>query len=124
MKADTINGRIKELRKALGLSQVAFGEGIKVSRAYTGIMERRGQPVNDRIISIICMVYKVNENWLREGEGAMFDTGCDFRQDKVVREFKKLDVELQDFILQQIDYLVDFQNKKVTHGEQAKQDRS
>ena len=114
MKADTINGRIRKLRKALELSQEAFSEGIKVSRAYAGFLERQGQPVNDRIISIICMVYKVNENWLREGEGAMFDTESDFRQDKVIREFKKLDVELQDFILQQIDYLVDFQNKRVT----------
>ena len=112
MKADTINDRIRELRKALELSQEAFSEGIKVSRAYTGILERRGQPVNDRIISIICMVYRVNENWLREGKGDMFDKESNFRQDKVIREFKKLDVELQDFILQQIDYLVDFQNKK------------
>ena len=99
MKADTITGRIRALRKALDLSQVAFGEGIKVSRAYTGILEQRGQPVNDRIISIICMVYRVNENWLREGKGDMFDKESDFRQDKVIREFKKLDVELQDFIL-------------------------
>ena len=91
---------------------MAFGEGIKVSRAYTGILEQRGQPVNDRIISIICMVYRVNETWLREGKGAMFDTDSDFRQDKVIREFKKLEVELQDFILQQIDFLVDFQNKR------------
>ncbi|MHC6204663.1 helix-turn-helix domain-containing protein [Breznakiellaceae bacterium SP9] len=114
MKAGTINGRIRELRKALGLSQEAFSKGIKVSRAYTGFLERWGQPVNDRIISIICMVYKVNENWLREGVGAMFDTESDFRQDKVIQEFKKLDVELQDFILQQIDFLVDFQNKKLS----------
>ncbi|GHV67610.1 hypothetical protein AGMMS49928_05000 [Spirochaetia bacterium] len=76
------------------------------------MLEKWGQPVNDRIISIICMVYRVNETWLREGTGAMFDTESDFRQDKVIREFKKLDVELQDFILQQIDFLVDFQNKR------------
>ncbi|GHV96400.1 hypothetical protein AGMMS50293_27200 [Spirochaetia bacterium] len=112
MKVDTINDRIRELRKALDLSQEAFSEGIKVSRAYTGILERWGQPVNDRIISIICMVYRVNETWLRDGTGAMFNTETDFRQEKVIREFKKLDVELQDFILQQIDFLIDFQHKK------------
>ncbi|GHT61693.1 hypothetical protein FACS1894109_20410 [Spirochaetia bacterium] len=38
-------------------------------------------------------------------------------RNKVIREFKKLDVELQDFILQQIDFLVDFQNKKVIKRE-------
>ena len=112
MQADTINSRIRELRKALELSQEAFSKGIKVSRAYTGILEQRGQPVNDRIITIICMTYRVNENWLREGKGVMFDRETDFRQDKVVRNFRKLDVELQDFILQQIDYLIDFQDKK------------
>ncbi|GHT93521.1 hypothetical protein FACS1894140_6620 [Spirochaetia bacterium] len=111
--ANSINSRIVEVRKSLSLPQKAFAEGLKLSRSYQNMLEKWGQPVNDRIISIICMVYRVNETWLREGKGAMFDTESDFRQDKVIREFKKLDVELQDFILQQIDFLVDFQNKRL-----------
>ncbi|GHU97749.1 hypothetical protein FACS189483_04620 [Spirochaetia bacterium] len=110
---NSVNSRIVEVRKSLRLPQKEFAEGLKLSRSYQNMLEKWGQPVNDRIISIICMVYRVNETWLREGKGAMFNTESDFRQDKVIREFKKLDVELQDFILQQIDFLVDFQNKKL-----------
>jgi transcriptional regulator with XRE-family HTH domain len=107
-----INQRIFAVRKALGLSQKGFAEGIKVSRTYQGTLEQRGQKVNDRIISIICMIYGVNENWLRNGTGEMFIENKDGRLEQVTKEFQKLDVLLQDHILKQIDGLLEFQEKK------------
>jgi hypothetical protein len=94
------------------MSQKVFADGIKVSRTYQGTLEQRGQKINDRIISIICMTYGVNENWLKTGQGEMFEEKKDLRLEQASREFKKLDVLLQDYILKQIDWLLEFQNKK------------
>jgi transcriptional regulator with XRE-family HTH domain len=70
-----INQRIFKVRKALGLTQQDFADGIKVSRTYQGALEQKGQKINDRIINIICFTYRVNENWLRTGCTAFAELG-------------------------------------------------
>jgi transcriptional regulator with XRE-family HTH domain len=107
-----INIRILEVRKALGLSQKRFADGIKVSRQYQGFLEQKGQKVNGRIISIICMTYGVNEEWLRTDGGEMFEKKKDLRLERALREFQKLDVFLQDCVLNQIDLLLEYQERK------------
>jgi transcriptional regulator with XRE-family HTH domain len=107
-----INERILEVRKSLGLSQKNFADGIKVSRAYQSAFETKDRKVNDRMVSIICMTYGVNETWLRNGTGEMFDKNKNVRLEKAMRDFGRLDVLLQEYILKQIDLLLDFQEKK------------
>lgn len=69
-----MNKRIKLLRISLNLSQEAFGEklGIK-SRAHISALELGRRTLTDRIISDICREFNVNEEWLREGVGEMFN---------------------------------------------------
>ena len=64
--------RIKELRKHLGLTQAEFGD--KISMRQTGVawLESGERKITDRVITTICAVFGVNENWLRAGEGEMF----------------------------------------------------
>lgn len=64
--------RIKELRKALNLSQAEFSDIISYSRCYTAELENGRKRVNDRIVSLICERFNVSEAWLRDGSGDMF----------------------------------------------------
>jgi transcriptional regulator with XRE-family HTH domain len=107
-----INERILEVRKALGLSQKDFAAGIKVSRTYQSAFEANDRKINDRIILIICTTYGVNETWLRSGTGEMFGKKTNVRLEKAMRKFEKLDILLQDYILKQIDLLLEFQETK------------
>jgi transcriptional regulator with XRE-family HTH domain len=109
-----INQRLLEVRRSLGLSQKEFAEGLKVSRTYQAALEQQGFKINDRIISIICMVYGVNEEWLKTGKGDMFSEKKDMRLERATMEFKKLDVSLQDYILKQMEWLIECQKDKGT----------
>lgn len=67
-----MNERIKELRKALGLTQQRFAEIIGVKQNTVAQYEiGRNQPI-DTVITLICREFNVDENWLRTGEGEMF----------------------------------------------------
>ncbi|MDR2470804.1 MAG: helix-turn-helix domain-containing protein [Treponema sp.] len=113
MKPDkNINERILELRKSLGLSQLEFAARLNISRTYQSTLEGKGQKVNDRILTLICMTFGVNEGWLRNGDGDMFEKTPDLRSQKIMRNFGKLDVFLQDYILKQVDMLLEFQEIK------------
>ncbi|MBS5879211.1 MAG: helix-turn-helix transcriptional regulator [Clostridium sp.] len=63
--------RIKELRKALGLTQQKFGERIGIKQNSVAQIEI-GRNTSDQTILAICREYNVNETWLRTGEGEMF----------------------------------------------------
>lgn len=64
--------RIKELRKALGLTQQKFADGMGVKQNTIAQYESgRNAPI-DAVIILICRTYGVSETWLRTGEGEMF----------------------------------------------------
>lgn len=64
--------RIKELRKALGLTQKEFGERLGVKPNTIGTYEiGRNEPI-DAVVALLCREFNVNETWLRTGEGDMF----------------------------------------------------
>lgn len=64
--------RIKELRKALGLTQKEFGDRIGVKPNTIGTYEiGRNEPI-DAVLELICREFNVNKHWLHTGEGEMF----------------------------------------------------
>lgn len=64
--------RLIKLRKALKLTQQKFADEIGVKRNTVATYEMgRNEPI-DTVIKLICDKFKVNENWLRNGEGEMF----------------------------------------------------
>ena len=67
-----MNNRIKEVRKALRLTQADFGKKLNVTNNYIYLIESGSNPVTDNLIFLICNVFKVNEEWLRTGSGEMF----------------------------------------------------
>jgi DNA-binding helix-turn-helix protein len=68
-----MNERIKELRKALDLSGDKFGQSIGLSRMAISNIENGRYGVTEQTIITICNIYNVNEDWLRTGEGSMFN---------------------------------------------------
>jgi TrmH family RNA methyltransferase len=71
----SINRRIKQIRQALRLSQVQFSRVISLSSGYLAGVEVEKRRVNDRLVKLICSAFKVNERWLKEGDGEMFSKG-------------------------------------------------
>lgn len=68
----SIGDRIKELRKALGLTQQEFADKIGIKRnSFANYETGRNTPL-DAIIVSICREFNVSESWLRTGEGEMF----------------------------------------------------
>ncbi|AEF84874.1 transcriptional regulator [Treponema primitia ZAS-2] len=57
---------------------------------------------------MICLTYGVNENWLRTGEGELFDAEKDPKLEKIIRNFNKMDDILQDYVLKYLDWLVEY----------------
>ena len=64
--------RLKEVRKALGLTQQAMADKLGLKRNTIGVYEIGASTPSDRTISDICRIYNVDEVWLRTGEGEMF----------------------------------------------------
>jgi hypothetical protein len=50
----------------------------------------------------------VSENWLRTGEGAVFDAGKDPKLERIIRNFSKMDPILQDYMVKYLDWLVEY----------------
>ena len=66
-----MGNRIKELRKALGLTQQEFADRIGVKRGAIANYEI-GRNASDTAVALICREFGVSEHWLRTGDGEMF----------------------------------------------------
>jgi transcriptional regulator with XRE-family HTH domain len=67
-----LNERIKELRKALGLTLDKFGERLGVSKVAISLIENGKNSLTDQMFKSICREFNVREEWLRTGEEPMF----------------------------------------------------
>src|SRR3546814_10469048 len=63
--------RLKQVRKALGLSQGQLAE--KIGRKQGSVSDiERGRNSIDGIVQLLKLTFRVNPDWLREGQGKMF----------------------------------------------------
>lgn len=67
-----LNERLKELRKALSLTQQEFADRLNVSRNTVATYEVGKSKPSDAAVMLICREFNVNEQWLRTGGGDMF----------------------------------------------------
>lgn len=63
--------RIARIVKESGLTKAKFAEKINVSAAFVTMMCSGASSPSDRTIADICREFRVNETWLRTGEGKM-----------------------------------------------------
>lgn len=64
--------RIKMLRKYLNLTQQAFAGRIGLKQNSIALIESGKRNISNQAILGICREFRVNEQWLRTGEGEMF----------------------------------------------------
>lgn len=69
---ESINARIKQLRKKKKLNQTEFGSVIGLKNSAISKMEQEGSVVVDQNIQLICEKFQVRRNWLVDGTGEMF----------------------------------------------------
>ena len=69
-----LKDRIKDIRKALNLSQDEFASALGYTRGkITNIESGKVVPAaDDPFISLLCRMFNVNRNYLETGEGDMF----------------------------------------------------
>lgn len=67
-----MNERIRQLRKALGLTLEKFGEPLGVKKNSLSQIENGINGLTEQLLKAICREWNVNEEWLRTGEGEMF----------------------------------------------------
>lgn len=65
--------RIKEVRKYFSLTQIDFGQRIGVKGNTVTGYETGLRTPSDAVILSICREFNVNEEWLRNGTGQMFE---------------------------------------------------
>lgn len=69
---DSINERVKFVRKSLKMNQTEFGRHLALSQNSLSQIEVGTYNVTDKIVKLICFQFKISEHWLRTGEGNMF----------------------------------------------------
>lgn len=67
-----MNKRIREVRKALGLTQEQFAKRLGVGRGVIMNIEYGRVEPKPPFVELLCRVFHVNEVWLRTGEGSMY----------------------------------------------------
>jgi transcriptional regulator with XRE-family HTH domain len=112
--------RIRELRKHLNMTMDEFGAHIGLSKAAISLIESGRNGARDQTIFAICREFGVNEQWLRTGEGEMFEqtrasvldrlsTEYDLSREQrsVIEAFLDLDPQERDVILKYVHNVFD-----------------
>lgn len=68
-----VNERIKIIRKKLELTQQEFADKLGIARNNIAGYETGKRSPSDAVVSLICAKFNVNEDWIRTGEGEIFE---------------------------------------------------
>ncbi len=87
--------RIKQVRKDAKLSQSDFGEKLGVSRSVINNIEldRNKNGIQENIIKLICCVFNVNEDWLKNGKGHKYSLNIKTTLDTLAEEYNMSELE-------------------------------
>ena len=84
----TIGNRIKRVRRALDLTQTEFASRLGLTQNTVTRYETGDRNPSTAVLSLIIKAYDVNEEWLRNGEGEMFNPAPTDVLDRLAREYK------------------------------------
>jgi len=101
-----MNKRLKELRKALKMTQAEFAAKLEMAQNSYSKIELGDNSLTEKNIFLICLIFSVNETWLRTGEGEMFDTELKPKnedEEGLLHMFRLLSPEMRAFVLRKID---------------------
>lgn len=89
-----MNERVKQLRKALGLSGEKFGARLGLTRMAISNIENNRYNLTEANILSICREFNVNEDWLRTGSGDMFSALSQLSLDDLMADADPIDIEI------------------------------
>jgi len=101
----SVNERLKLIRQTLKMSQAKFCGGIFLTNGHYAELELGNRRINDRTIKLICVMYGVNERYLRTGNGEMFNPEVNPTLDRLNQLFQDLPDEFQDYVFKQLEAL-------------------
>jgi len=103
------NTRIKTIRKTLGLNQTDFAKQIGLTQTSLTMIENGKRNLTDKNIKIISSTYNINEQWIRTGEGDIFNSSP--YEKEFLEIFDNLNPITQQYLLKMAKELLVTQNK-------------
>ena len=103
-----MNTRLRQVRKELNYNQKDFADKLLLSQGTLAQIEKGARSVTDRTVKLLCSEFNVKEEWLRTGNGEMFNSP----QNKVqvlAKELNLTKIELE--IIENTATLKDYQQK-------------
>ena len=82
-----MNVHLKQIRKALNLTQQEFADRLKIKRNTVATYETGKSNPSDAAVSLICREFNVREEWLRNGTGEMFKAAPSSALDALSEEY-------------------------------------
>ena len=101
-----MNKRLREVRKILKINQLDFASKIGMAQSGYSQVETGENTLTEQNIKLICLIYGVNETWLRTGEGEMFNPVAKPKDDdekQLLEMFRLLSPEMRAFVLRKIE---------------------
>lgn len=109
-----MNERLKELRATLGITLEEFGKKIGLTRSAVGHLEKGSRNLTEQTIKSICREFRVNEVWLRTGEGGAENMFTRISpDDEYSLSLGKLTLEENQFIKNAVNYLANAEPEKL-----------
>lgn len=104
-----MKSRLKQIRKALKLTQAQLSEALMVSKSTIEAYEYGRTQITERSVADICRLYNVNKEWFETGKGNMFNTVTKEQEigqlvadilkndpEEIREEFKEIIMEMSD----------------------------
>lgn len=125
--------RIKKIRNSIpeyGKTQESFAKYLGISKSNLSSYEAERRTPSDAVIQLICQKCNVREDWLRTGQGDMYDIPLDDtaiaasnileNEDvpfydtikRIIQIYEKLDSDAQDVINKEIEDFLENAKKK------------
>jgi transcriptional regulator with XRE-family HTH domain len=101
--------RLVTLRKVLGLNQREFAKHLGITATAVSMIEVGHNSLSERNTQLICKIFKVNDAWLRTGEGEIFAASP--YETEFFAVFRSLMPETQEALLQLGRRLLETQRK-------------
>ncbi|MDR1218436.1 MAG: helix-turn-helix domain-containing protein [Treponema sp.] len=111
--------RVVKLRKGLGLNQADFAERLGIKRSTIANIETNRNPLTEANIKLICHVFNVNEEWLRTGDGEMFQNNKSHLEGEVLEMFRGLSEKAQLMIRDYIKMVLEQQESLRTERDES-----
>jgi transcriptional regulator with XRE-family HTH domain len=109
--------RITALRKILDLNQTEFAGKLGMKGTALSMVEQGKNTLTDKNIKLICMVFNVNEIWLKSGRGEMFGPGeCDPLEKEFFEIYRRLLPKTRKSLLEFARSLLETQEKLAGTG--------